>query len=110
MKNDKDRIKEACKNTLIQLRGTRSLTQEVLSDRSGVTRQHISRLETAQKVPRLDTLAALSNGFGIPFSEFLTTFLEQYETLLPVTFKKAASSAPVWKTGAAKKKKPRKSK
>ncbi len=112
MAHNPQQIKEACKNTLIHFRGLCGMTQEQLSERSDITRQHISRLETAQKNPRLDTFVGLADGLGVPLPEFFAEFLKQYQQLQPVSLnlKKVAQSGPVWKTDRPKKKASSKSK
>ncbi|MDR1760533.1 MAG: helix-turn-helix transcriptional regulator [Fibrobacter sp.] len=107
MATNPKQIKEACKNTLIHFRGNCGMTQEQLAERSDITRQHISRLETAQKIPRVDTFVVLADGLGVPLPEFFAEFLAQYQQLQPASFnlKKVAQSGPVWKTDRPKQKK-----
>jgi transcriptional regulator with XRE-family HTH domain len=56
------------------LRRTRreaGLTQEALTESTGVHMTEISRLENGQKDPQLTTIVRLATGLGIPAGELL---------------------------------------
>jgi transcriptional regulator with XRE-family HTH domain len=57
---------------LKRLRGARSLTQEQLAKRSGVSHGYLARLEVGMHDPSLSTLAKLAKALGVP----VTTLLE----------------------------------
>jgi transcriptional regulator with XRE-family HTH domain len=57
---------------LKRLRGARSLTQEQLAKRSGVSHGYLARLEVGMHDPSLSALAKLAKALGVP----VTTLLE----------------------------------
>lgn len=57
---------------LKKLRGENNLTQEQLADRIFVTRTAISKWETGNGYPSIDSLKALSNLFGISIDELIS--------------------------------------
>ena len=52
-------------DNIVQFRKAMGLSQEQLAEQVGVSRQAISKWETAQSVPELDKIVALSRIFGI---------------------------------------------
>ena len=59
---------QALQHALCALRDSQGLSQQELAMRSGLTRQYISLLERQKRIPRLDTLLALSQGLGLPLA------------------------------------------
>jgi transcriptional regulator with XRE-family HTH domain len=59
------------KNTK-QFRLGKGLTQEMLSERAGVTRSYISLLEGGKKMPAVSTLSKIANVLGIGVGDFFT--------------------------------------
>jgi len=57
-------MKKLLGNTIKMLRGKKGLTQEQLSRISGVSQQHISRIENGHRLPRLDVFCDLANALG----------------------------------------------
>lgn len=58
--------------TLQDLREQRKLTQRVVAQRIGLTTTYISLIETANRLPRLDTLNKFAEAFGITVSHIIT--------------------------------------
>ena len=56
---------------LKELRKAKGITQERLSELSGLDLSHIARMETAQRNPRLTTLIELAKAFNITLSELM---------------------------------------
>ena len=54
---------------IIDIRRMQNMTQEDLADASGLTVVAISRLERARRSPRLETLARLATGLGVPLPD-----------------------------------------
>jgi transcriptional regulator with XRE-family HTH domain len=54
-----------------ELREAKDWSQEEFADRCGLHRTAIGLLERAERIPRLDTLVTISEGFGITVSELL---------------------------------------
>lgn len=46
------------------------LTQEQLSEKIGLSRQQLQRIETANSAPSLDTLFRLSEALDVPVTDF----------------------------------------
>ncbi len=59
---------QALQHALCAFRDSQGLSQQELATRSGLTRQYISLLERQERIPRLDTLLALSQGLGLPLA------------------------------------------
>jgi len=53
------------------LREQRGLTQEQLSERSGVSRTYLARLETGRQDPTLSTLEKLAKALGVKVGRLL---------------------------------------
>lgn len=49
-----------------------NLSQEKLANKAGISRVHLSRLESNQSEPSLDTLIRIAAAFELPVSELLT--------------------------------------
>ena len=58
-------------NRIMQLRTARGLSQLELAEQLNVSRQSVSKWETAQSVPELEKLVALSDLFGITLDELV---------------------------------------
>lgn len=54
-----------------QLRASQGLSQERLAELAQLSRDAVSRIERANRHPRLETLEALSDALGISLSDFL---------------------------------------
>ena len=55
----------AIKDTLLELRQARDLTQEEMAQRLNVTRQAVSRWENGDTAPGIDTLKLIATTFGV---------------------------------------------
>ena len=55
----------AIKDTLLELRQTRGLTQEEVAQKLSVTRQAVSRWENGDTAPGIDTLKLIATTFGV---------------------------------------------
>lgn len=55
-----------------QLRTQRGMTQDELAEAAGLTVEAISRIERAERAPRLGTLEKLAEGFGVSLSELFS--------------------------------------
>ena len=53
------------------LRRRRSLTQEALAVKAGLSRTYLARLETARQDPTLSTLVKLAKALGVPVTALL---------------------------------------
>ena len=56
---------------LLRLRVAAGLTQEGLSDRSGLHSTEISRLERGVRDPRLSTIVRIARALGVPPADLL---------------------------------------
>ena len=56
---------------LKEIRGQKKITQEQLSDLSGLDLSHIARMETAKRNPRLTTLIVLARALQMPLAELM---------------------------------------
>jgi transcriptional regulator with XRE-family HTH domain len=63
--------KERMAARLKELRERRGLTQEQLSEKSGVGRSHLARLETGKQDPTLSTLEKLAKALGVKVGSLL---------------------------------------
>ena len=63
--------KEQTAARLKALRERRGLTQEQLSEKSGVGRSHLARLETGKQDPTLSTLEKLAKALGVKVGRLL---------------------------------------
>ena len=61
---------------LIQLRKKNGLSQEELADKVGVSRQAVSKWESAQSIPDIDKVIALSGLFGVSIDYLLKDEIE----------------------------------
>ena len=57
------------KDNLIQLRKMKKMTQEVLAEKVGVTRQAIAKWEAGETVPDLDKCRLLAQAFGVSLDD-----------------------------------------
>ena len=61
------------KMVLHELRKNKNLSQEQMAERLFVTRQAVSRWETGESIPNVDTLKLISSEFGISIDTLLGT-------------------------------------
>ena len=59
------------KDVILKLRTEKGLSQEALAEKVYVTRQAVSRWETGETVPNVDTLKLLSNVFDVSINTLL---------------------------------------
>ena len=59
------------KNIILELRTQKGLSQEALAEKVFVTRQAVSRWETGETIPNIDTLKLLSNLFNVSINTLL---------------------------------------
>jgi transcriptional regulator with XRE-family HTH domain len=59
-------------NELRKLRQQQRLTKRDVSDRTGLSRSTLSRLEAGLSVPSIETLLRLANSMKIPLQELLS--------------------------------------
>lgn len=52
-----------------QLRNNKGLTTRQLSDRSGISKSQITRIENNQQMPTIDTLCRIAEALEAPVSE-----------------------------------------
>ncbi|PTQ93362.1 DNA-binding XRE family transcriptional regulator [Paraburkholderia sp. GV068] len=87
-------VRDRLSTNLKLFRGKLSMSQEVLADRAGLHRTHVSQIERGNVNVALDTLVALAMALGVSEAQLLT---EQDELPIPMKSgrKKAlADSAP----------------
>ena len=58
---------------VLNLRHDFNLTQEKFAERSGLSRDEISRIERRGRDPQMTTVVALARGFGMTLAEFFST-------------------------------------
>ena len=56
-------------NTIRELRGTRSMTQQELADRIFVTRQTVNAIEGDKYSPSLEVAFRIAHVFGVPLEQ-----------------------------------------
>lgn len=56
---------------LLELRRESEWSQEVLSEKTGISTQHISNMENGHKEPCLGNMARLARAFGVTISELM---------------------------------------
>jgi transcriptional regulator with XRE-family HTH domain len=66
-----DRTLRALSKRIKELRLARSISQEELAHRSGLSRTGMGLLETGKRWPRLDTLVSVAEGLNITVDELL---------------------------------------
>lgn len=54
------------KNNLKEIRAKRGISQQILADKAGLTRAHLSLIENGKKNPDGETIAKLVRALGIP--------------------------------------------
>lgn len=74
--------KKAFSILIKQLREKNKLTQEKLSIASGISRQHLSEIETKGTILSITTQEALALSFNISYSRFSFLFEEEYKRQL----------------------------
>jgi transcriptional regulator with XRE-family HTH domain len=67
------------------LREKRGLTREAVSERSGISRSTLSRLESGLSVPNIETLVKLANSLDLPFAKLLLRVGILHRPMLPRT-------------------------
>jgi transcriptional regulator with XRE-family HTH domain len=70
-------IEEAFGLTIRELRKTKILSQEALSDLSGLDRSYISQLECGKKQPSLITIFQLASAFNISAASIISMVEEK---------------------------------
>lgn len=66
-----ERYRQRLGKRLIERRHEAGLTQEELAAQAGLTRQHLRLLEIGASNPKLSTLLALADAFGLTVSQLL---------------------------------------
>jgi len=66
-----EKFRERLGKRLVGLRHGCDLTQEELASKAGLTRQHLRLLEIGASNPKLSTLLALAQAFGMSVSEMM---------------------------------------
>lgn len=66
---------------IIQLRDQKGITQQVLSDRTGLAASYLSRIENRHIEPRPQTLRKIALALGVPVSEIFQERSTQLGTL-----------------------------
>jgi transcriptional regulator with XRE-family HTH domain len=66
---------------IIQLRNQKGLTQQELSDRTGLAASYLSRIENRHLEPRPHTLSKIALALGVPISEIFQERSTQLGTL-----------------------------
>ena len=66
---------------IIQLRNQKGLTQEQLSDLTGLAASYLSRIENRHLEPRPHTLSKIASALGVPMSEIFQERSAQLGTL-----------------------------
>lgn len=64
-----DEIRTKFGKRMRKLRRMQDLTQEQLSEKSGVSSDFISQIERGLNSPSLDTIQKLADGLGVPIEE-----------------------------------------
>ena len=62
-------MKSRIRNTIRELRGARSMTQQELADRIDVTRQTVNAIEGDKYSPSLEVAFRIAHVFGVPLEE-----------------------------------------
>ena len=66
---------------IIQIRNQKGLTQQQLSERTGLAASYLSRIENRHLEPRPATLRKIASALGVPMSEIFQERTEQLGTL-----------------------------
>ena len=67
------------KDNLMMLRKTRGMTQEELAEKAGVSRQSVSKWESAASIPDIGKILELSRVFGVSTDYLLKDDMEDVE-------------------------------
>ena len=67
----KDKLLAVIAENLKELRRLRKLTQDALSERSGIAVPNISRIESQTTFPSLETVRRLAEAFGVTPDQLL---------------------------------------
>ena len=81
MNRGKKISQEAIRYTLITVRTKQGLTQSELSVRSGISRQHISRIECQGDIPTIETLHRIAEGANLTLKDVASIYEEKYNAL-----------------------------
>ena len=71
------------KDIIFELRTKRGLSQEELAEKVFVTRQAVSRWETGETIPNIDTLKLLSKLFDVSINTLLGSTRKKAHICLP---------------------------
>ena len=63
---------------IIELRKKSGMTQDELAEKLGVSRQSVSKYESAQAVPDMDKILKLSNIFGVTTDYLIKDEIEEF--------------------------------
>ena len=70
---------EVFKRNLRELRKQKGLTQKDLCEKLGANRTFISRIETAERIPSLETVVAIANALEVSTDDLLIDSIENSE-------------------------------
>ena len=73
-----ENIREIVRENLVKLRKERKLTQIELSQKIGYSDKAISRWETGEVTPDIETLDALAELYGVPIAAFFEKYTEEH--------------------------------
>lgn len=73
-----ENIKEIVRENLVMLRKERKMTQIELSQKIGYSDKAISRWETGEVTPDVETLNALAELYGIPIASFFEKYSKEH--------------------------------
>jgi transcriptional regulator with XRE-family HTH domain len=72
--NPLEHTKNCFGKALRKIRWDKKISQEQLADNSGISRQHISRLECNNDIPSLETLRLIAKGLNISMKDLINEF------------------------------------
>lgn len=72
--NPLEHTKNCFGKALRKIRWEKKISQEQLADNSGISRQHISRLECNNDIPSLETLRLIAKGLNISMKDLINEF------------------------------------
>lgn len=81
LSKDKEELKMIFADKLMQLRKKSGWSQEELAEQMGVTRQSVSKWESAQSIPDLEKIVRLSELFGVSLDYLLKEEIDEEENL-----------------------------
>lgn len=77
-----EKTKTCFSYTLRSLRLEKDISQEQLAEKSGVSRQQISRLECHSDNPTLETIRLLAQSLGVSLQDFMAHFENYFNSSL----------------------------